>query len=443
MISALKGYRSGTKEKIGDAVLFLIVTALSVLLLYSCGKRGGEEELSLQPDTAEDVSGTAEETSSDGERRDYGFTAPEGYEFYCEIMLGSPAKGYVFKSLSRELADRYVEEYLSVLAGEGWRTVDRREAARYLFVCLTDGEDALHLSFDRTARRLRVIKDKASRSVYSLEDSLTGEREATLIQLDNDHTNSDVGMGYVICLKDGRYVLIDGGHSCDSEAELIWETLASHSGGEKPVIAMWIVSHPHADHAGAFRRFAELHGKDVKLQALCVNDAVAYVPYNGEKAYSAASYAAFFDGARTVSPQTGDLITVGGVTFEFLYTFTDYYPSLPACLNNTSLVVRASAGLSAIFLGDIQTEAGNFLASMYGDHLKSDILQFAHHGYRNGASAEVYSFIGADIGLWPSSSSLYESLKDTAPAGKTASGMKKVVLSDLGSFELSLEKAGE
>ena len=423
------------------AVLILVVSA-AVCLFSACRERENPADVTQTGTSAlSEVAG--EDTGTADPEPDYGFTPPGGYEFYRKLQLGNRLAAYVFRSEDRSAAAELALRYIGELADEGWETVDERVLSRYTFLCLKKDEDALHISVDRTSRTVRVIKDRFENSVYSISDSASGPNEATLIQLDNDHSKSEVGMGYVICLKDGRFVIIDGGHSYDSDAGLIFKTLTSHSGGGKPVIAMWIVSHPHADHSGAFRRFAELYGKDVTLQALCVNGAVAYTPYNGEKAYSAAPYAAYFEGARVLTPQTGDMMTVGGVSFEFLYTFTDYYPSVPTCMNNTSLVLRASAGLSAIFLGDIQTEAGAFLASMYGDHLKSDMVQFAHHGYRNGASAEVYTFVSADIGLWPSSSSLYESLKDTAPAGRAAKAMKKVYVSDEGGCELSLEKKEE
>ncbi len=421
------------------AVLILIASA-AVCLFSACRERETKADVT-QTDSCALSETPGEDTGTVASEPDYGFTPPGGYEFYRKLQLGNRLAAYVFRSEDRSAAAELARRYLTELADEGWETVDERVLSRYTFLCLKKEDDALHISVDRTSRTVRVIKDRFENSVYSISDSSGGPKEATLIQLDNDHSKSEVGMGYVICLKDGRFVIIDGGHSYDSDAALIRETLMSHSGGGKPVIAMWIVTHPHADHSGAFRRFAELYGNDVTLQTLCVNDAVAYTPYNGEKAYSAAPYAAYFEGARVLTPQTGDMITVGGVSFEFLYTFTDYYPSVPTCMNNTSLVLRASAGLSAIFLGDIQTEAGAFLASMYADHLRSDIVQFAHHGYRNGASAEVYTFISADTGLWPSSSSLYESLKDTAPAGRAAQAMKKVYVSDEGGCELSLEKA--
>ena len=43
----------------------------------------------------------------------------------------------------------------------------------------------------------------------------------------------------------------------------------------------------------------------------------------------------------------------------------------------------------------------NSLVYMFGDYLKSDMMQLAHHGY-NGATTQIYQVINPAVGLWPS-----------------------------------------
>ena len=50
-------------------------------------------------------------------------------------------------------------------------------------------------------------------------------------------------------------------------------------------------------------------------------------------------------------------------------------------INNSSIVFRLTAkGQTWLFLGDLGVEGGNELAANYGDTLKCDICQMAHHG---------------------------------------------------------------
>ena len=51
-------------------------------------------------------------------------------------------------------------------------------------------------------------------------------------------------------------------------------------------------------------------------------------------------------------------------------------------------------------LGDASTTASARMVKTYGDYLKSDMVQIAHHGYEGGTSS-LYSNIGATVNIWP------------------------------------------
>ncbi len=419
----------------------LLLTLVSLIFAAGCGGRGNSDPPPEAFSTSEesDAIGTPDDTEAP-EKPDYGYPAPEGYSFYCSVAMRDGASANVFKSDVRDKARQLAEEYFASLEASGWEQISRREIGRFVFTTVYSGTDALHLTFDATARTLRVVRDAQKQSVFSINDtSEYSANKASVIQLANDHTNSDVGMGYIVCLRDGSFAVIDGGHDCNADADLIYRTLTEKAGAERPRISLWIITHTHSDHAGAFFRFTEKYSDSVTLGALLTAEAVDFSPVNNEKQKNADALAASYSGARLLHPQTGNMITVGGVTFEFLYTFTDHYPQIPSCLNNTSMVLRIAAEKSFLVLGDIQTEAGTLLAGMYGNYLKSDIVQFAHHGYRNGASSDVYSFAAADYGFWPSSSSLRRKYAGDGPAGKAAEAMTRVCVAADGSAELPLE----
>ena len=54
-------------------------------------------------------------------------------------------------------------------------------------------------------------------------------------------------------------------------------------------------------------------------------------------------------------------------------------------------------GQEVMWLGDIQTEGSNVICSMYGNTLKSDIVQVSHHGYN--LIKDVYTACAPTYGL--------------------------------------------
>jgi hypothetical protein len=71
-------------------------------------------------------------------------------------------------------------------------------------------------------------------------------------------------------------------------------------------------------------------------------------------------------------------------------------------INDTSIVVQVCFpnGKTALFLGDLGEHSGDVLAEMYGEDLRSDIVQMAHHG-QQGTGKNVYELVNPSVCLWP------------------------------------------
>ena len=68
------------------------------------------------------------------------------------------------------------------------------------------------------------------------------------------------------------------------------------------------------------------------------------------------------------------------------------------------MVVRITMnGKSTMLLGDAYNDVAPFLTNTFGSHLKSDMVQLAHHGIWASA-AVLYDNIQAEVLLWPSNS---------------------------------------
>jgi len=66
----------------------------------------------------------------------------------------------------------------------------------------------------------------------------------------------EVGGGFVLQLKNGHFLLYDGGRATNSENLLSYlESLVP--AGEKPIVDAWIFSHSHSDHIGVLKSFAD------------------------------------------------------------------------------------------------------------------------------------------------------------------------------------------
>ena len=92
-------------------------------------------------------------------------------------------------------------------------------------------------------------------------------------------------------------------------------------------------------------------------------------------------------------------IVVDGVRFEIMQTYDDADGAKE--LNSTSMILRMhTAGKTVLFLNDAYIPAGRRLLATYGDDVKSDYVQMAHHG-QSGVLKDVYDAIDADFFLWP------------------------------------------
>lgn len=94
----------------------------------------------------------------------------------------------------------------------------------------------------------------------------------------------------------------------------------------------------------------------------------------------------------------GDYYKIGNAIFDVLYTTNSQITTNRG--NNSSLVLRLTIDQKKVlFLGDIGTEVSNYLVEKYGETLKSDIVQMAHHG-QPGDAKNLYAVVEPRVCLW-------------------------------------------
>ena len=91
-----------------------------------------------------------------------------------------------------------------------------------------------------------------------------------------------------------------------------------------------------------------------------------------------------------------------GAVAEVICTHEDVYPMSFADGNDTCTVVKFTVkGQSIMFLADARDgESVTMLNTIPPEVLKSDIVQFSHHGYE-GCSEAFYRVVDASVVLWP------------------------------------------
>ena len=282
------------------------------------------------------------------------------------------------------------------------------------FTTLTRNSAMIHACYYPSKSECNVaVSDTAADTLPPKKPSVTdGTYSCTVAQIRQTRLN---GMAYIIQLKDGSYIVYDGGYT--EQAERIAAYLKKNYTGEgKPIIRAWVLTHSHNDHYPAFITFANTYANDFIVEHIIASplDDVKFGlnnpndkdPYLGTAFYDDA---AKFAGARIVFAHTGMEFSFCNLKMEILMAPDDIYKGTTEIgnFNNTSIVSRVyDASYSALFLGDIGIEGATLMSELYGAYLKSDICQVAHHGVETVPFA-FYDIVKAPILYYPCDIWLY------------------------------------
>ena len=292
-------------------------------------------------------------------------------------------------------------------------------------------------------------------------------------------------MAYIMQTAEGKIIVIDGGRRGD-EALYLLSYLRNLTGKEIPHVDAWIHTHAHSDHVYAYLDIAQKYPNAITLDRLycnypteaefnkyCADNNPASMHAAVQSVYNATKLLKNDEGGPVEilelnSRHTGKCnssFDIDEIHFDVLLTFDDMIAAtktmtgtytctmdthntnydkktiadmMSHTTNNTTMVCRATVGgRSILFLGDAAAGCSIVLEAYHKANksdsakyfsLKSDIVQMAHHGGRNGQSKAVYQAIDPDISLWPCTGVTHE-----ATGGSAASSTNpKKWLSDLG-----------
>lgn len=298
--------------------------------------------------------------------------------------------------------------YRGALEEVGFELLSERTAKGNLFATYRGEKEYIYLYFTAYSEELRIVTGpltELAETDYSVKGTASvSPYIASIPQPDN-------GQGYIIRLPDGRFLIHDGGYSGDDR---VYATLRQLQPEGKIVIAAYFLSHPHGDHMPAFIDFVKSHRNDpeIVLERVILNfgEPVRY-DIDGTAGVETLSDEVrwFYDTMKTyrsdvpvLRAHTGQIIDFGGgATVEILYTPEDFFPAAFPNINDSSLAMRVKvADTSVMLLADTAYFSGPILADLWGDHLKSDVLQVSHHGQWPSVE-EIYHLIQGEVVLYP------------------------------------------
>ena len=280
------------------------------------------------------------------------------------------------------------------------------------------------------------------------DDNVGADTGALISQMYLSYEESNVfGNSYVMMLEDGSFILYDGGGNgtgtgdVDANGNLLnplgniaitaneparlmalmrdLMNLVGKTG--KVVISAWLMSHAHWDHVKCFEDFCKTNKVSVTVENAYANFASNYETFNS---YNPASYrtsslinslSQVSGNGKYVKVHSGQTFWVRNAEVEVLYTHEDQFPDVIRYFNDTSTIFRIkyhvtdgkgnitdgeNGPVTGVWLGDLWQNGSAIVSAMYGNYLKSDMVQVAHHGY-NGCLQQIYTQISPTLVWWP------------------------------------------
>jgi beta-lactamase superfamily II metal-dependent hydrolase len=328
-----------------------------------------------------------------------------------EYPCGDGAVMLLYRGFDPASFDALTDGFLAA----GFARTDRLDRPGTRCALLRRG--GLTVSLDLWERELRLIADPFTAPVR-LSDPCPVTDKTTVWMHEVDHSFIDCGMCFILRCCDGSFFIVDSGHFLQTnDNDRIYRFLRQRTpAGQKVRIAGWFLSHAHSDHVCKFFDFLRYNMDDCVLETVYCNfPAVRPVQGAGWGRQGECLYARtigeLLDSMpeiRRVKLHTGQHFAVRDLSFTVLCTHEDVFPTENTDFNNTTTVLMMeAAGTRLLFCGDASDAESDIMVPRWGEDLKCDILQVAHHGH-HGCSAAFYDLTRADAALFSNTQIFYD-----------------------------------
>ena len=402
------------KLRILRVLLVSLLVSSMTLPLFACDGGKTPDESTVES-TTESVNTTTEVTTEE--------VTEEVTEIPMPTEVSLP-EGYTNPDITYNCQDDSVlytyagkteENFNAVLDGykaQGFRVYSDVTKNGSRFTTLVGDGPMAHIYWLKNSGELNIVLSATASATLPpvTPEVTTGDTPVSVTQMqDKTHVN---GMGYIIQLADGSFIVYDGAYS-DQARRLVSVLEDMVPAGQVPVIRAWVMTHSHDDHHPTFATVARRMSTKVKVER------VLFAPIDPESAVAHGGDTYFNEGihediaklgATAVYVHTGMEFTFCNLKMEILMTSDDVYKTgnHNNYFNNSSTVSRLyDENYSALFTGDCGKESSNLMEEIYGDYLKSDMCQISHHGVED-VPLSFYEAVQASILYYPCSQWLYD-----------------------------------
>lgn len=317
------------------------------------------------------------------------------------------------------------------------------ETGSTLYVYYSPYQYAKEQNVKDTLASIRIVSsnveyvDLPDESILNPNRTWNKVTETMVTSLTHDYSVGSWGLAYIITLEDGSFIIFDGGigngtNKLDNKDRL-WNVLNSlykkvfntEPTSANPIhIRAWMLTHEHSDHMNVFISFLKTYGSRSNLrfdnflfnatsdseQVNC-NNPQSSVRTNMEVLKKSVN-----GGFNYLKVHTGQKFYFANCEVDIMGTHEDTYPKKFEYFNNSTTTFKTiltstdNAGnrttTDCIWLGDLERIGSRRLRAMWGENMKADQVQVAHHG-GNGVEAELYDLIDAELVWFPTSGARY------------------------------------
>ena len=312
------------------------------------------------------------------------------------------------------------KSYVAELINSGFEKYSENQIDTSYFVSLTNSTTFVSVSFASGNSKLKVVSEPLGDLYPRKQDNKYTNKgmQSLFTGLKNQNRPIYAGMGFIIRLSDGRFIVIDGGagdyNHLDSNNMLNVLKEQSPAGTEKPVIAAWIFTHAHDDHIGAFNAFTADHADKVVIESFYYNFPSERIIGDKTAGLSHDEYYSYtnflrcvkkYPGAKFIRPHSGEKYYIANAIIDMLFTYEDLYPldfenGTLGDFNATSLIFKIHiGGQDMMITGDATNDAMFFLTDNFKNTIQCDILQMSHHG--QFGTRRFYSLVNPAYALLP------------------------------------------
>ena len=249
----------------------------------------------------------------------------------------------------QDISAREFNEYCASLEKRGFIQKENRTVSGHRFLAYAKESTGVFLNYFEPLGEFTVAVEENCKYFDFADTPHNCSASAQITQI----ALEDFGMSYAIRLPDGRFIVIDGGRHFEPDRDRLYNCLIESSGGEKPVIAAWILTHPHSDHYIGFIVFMEQYGDRVTVERYILNfpdhDDFVHYPKLEKKDRRFEDVSAFTNipkmwaqieksGGIAYTAHTGMRFNIGGANLEILASMDDTIHR-SSNINASSLVI--------------------------------------------------------------------------------------------------------